>query len=218
MDLPQYSCKRCGAPISLRSGASIFAVCPYCSTAHVRSDLSLEEVGKTAELLKDFSALQLGTRGYYLSPYGKGRRFELIGRVQVGWERGYWDEWYIIFEDNTYGWLAEAQGFYYVSFPIDVNKVEVGEEITIGEIISYDGIAYTISDFKEASIIYGAGELPFKAIGGEVYKSADAVSVDGGFMTISRQADMSREIYVGTVHSFTELNFEQLHALPGWSA
>jgi hypothetical protein len=205
------------APLSMRSGASVFAVCQFCSTAHVRNDIGVEEVGKSAELLKDFSALQLGSKGYYIFPNGDGRRFELIGRVRVGWERGYWDEWYVIFENNTYGWLAEAQGYYYVSFPVDPKSIDIGEELTVGQIISYDGKDFSVSDFKEASILFSAGELPFKAIGGETYKSADCIAVDGSFMTISRQENQEREVYVGTVHSFTELNFEFLHELEGWN-
>lgn len=217
MSTTEHLCKRCGAPLSMRSGASVFAVCKFCSTAHVRNDLEIEEVGKSAELLKDFSALQMGTKGYYIFPNGDGKRFELIGRVRVTWSNGYWDEWYVIFENNTYGWVAEAQGFYYVSFPIDAKAIDAGEELTVGQVISYEGKQYTLSDFKEATVLYSSGELPFKALGGEQYISADCIAADGGFMTVSRHENQSREVYVGTVHTFTELNFEFLHALEGWN-
>lgn len=216
MNTSGYSCKKCGAPISLRSGASVFAVCPYCQTAHVRSGLELEDIGQSATLVKDFSALQIGTRGRYIMPNGQSRRFELVGRLQVEWKRGYWDEWYIVFDDGSSGWLAEAQGLYYVSFPYDINQSSIGEEIKLGQIYEVNGVMYKALDFKEAEVTLSVGELPFKAVGGERYKSIDFVSSQGEFMTLARYSEGERDLFLGTVHNFTELSFENLHQLEGW--
>ena len=45
--------------------------------------------------------------------------YEITGRVQIQHEAGgIWDEWYVAFRDGKrWGWLAEAQGRYYLTFP-----------------------------------------------------------------------------------------------------
>ena len=45
-----------------------------------------------------------------------GVGFKLIGRVRVSYEEGSWNEWYALFQDGRPGWVAEAQGFFMVSF------------------------------------------------------------------------------------------------------
>ncbi len=106
-----FSCPACGGEVSFQSVASIFSVCPYCRMMLVRKDLNVETYGKMAELPPDTSVLQIGTSGKY-----QNKSFSLVGRVRQSWSDGFWNEWYALFDDTTEGWLAEAQGFYMMSF------------------------------------------------------------------------------------------------------
>ena len=99
------NCPSCGAEVTFQSAHTVFTVCKYCQSTLVRKDLKLEDLGKMAQLKDDPTPLQLGTSGKR-----KGE-FTLIGRVRVEWERGFWNEWYLRFDDGREGWLADAQGF-----------------------------------------------------------------------------------------------------------
>ena len=64
-----------------------------------------------AALLEDATPLQLGAEGVW-----RGTHFAVIGRLQVRWVGGSWNEWYCAFDDGRGGWLGEASGEYTVSF------------------------------------------------------------------------------------------------------
>ena len=77
-----------------------------------RTDRGLADLGKVAEIAESESPLKLGLKGEF-----KGNRFELTGRAQLKHEAGgYWDEWYATFSNGWVGWLAEAQGRFYLTF------------------------------------------------------------------------------------------------------
>ena len=111
-----------------------------------------------AELPPDLSPLQIGTRGEW-----KGRTFELLGRIRVEWAQGSWNEWYAAFSDGVAGWVAEAQGFYMVSFETkDRNIPQTPKEIPPGNFLRLAGRTWSITDIKTVRCRAGEGELPFR--------------------------------------------------------
>src|SRR6187401_3465574 len=109
--MPSAACPSCGATVEFQSVVSILSVCSYCQSTLIRHDLDLENIGKMARLKLDGSPLQLGVTGTFA-----GKRFRAIGRIQLQYERGVWNEWHLHFEDGRSGWLGEAQGLYTVTF------------------------------------------------------------------------------------------------------
>src|SRR6476660_8779808 len=105
------SCPGCGADITFQSSVSIMAVCEHCNSTLVRRDVDIEAVGKMATLQVDGSPLQLGAGGDY-----RGAAFTVVGRIQLRFDRGIWNEWHLLFSDGRSGWLGEAGGTYAVSF------------------------------------------------------------------------------------------------------
>src|SRR5579862_4256374 len=88
-------------------------VCAHCRSVVARGDRRVEDLGKVAALVDTDSPLQLGLRGKY-----HGMAFEITGRAQLGHSAGgVWDEWYLAFPNDQWGWLAEAQGRFYITFP-----------------------------------------------------------------------------------------------------
>ena len=121
MSVLKANCPSCGAPIEFTAGSTIVLVCPFCRSAVARTDRGLEDLGKVAEIADSESPLKLGLKGTY-----KDTRFELTGRAQNRHELGgYWDEWYATFSNGWVGWLAEAQGRFYLTFyqPIPAGTV-----------------------------------------------------------------------------------------------
>lgn len=87
------SCPNCGAAVDFRSAASPMAVCSYCHSTLLREGEALRRIGQSADLFDDHSPLQLGAAGRY-----QGAAFTLVGRLQVRYEGGTWNEWHALFD------------------------------------------------------------------------------------------------------------------------
>jgi hypothetical protein len=204
-------CASCGAPISFLSGASVFAVCKYCSSTQIRTGSDLATLGLMGELKEDFSVLQLGTQGR-----AESLKFDVAGRIRLKWERGVWDEWYLVLENGKDAWLAEAQGFYYFSKAIPNEKIQLTFPLSIGQKVVFENVTFDVKDYKKATCVYSEGELPFSGSVGENYDSYDLFNNNGDFLSVS-QVSGETLIYKGRVYSYQELSLYNLKMLDGWS-
>ena len=107
------NCPSCGAAVNFQSKASVFAVCSFCKSTLVRQDIDLKAIGKMSELQDDLTPFQVGTTGMFFQ-----EKFELVGRLKIPYQDGFWNEWYALFGDGKEAWLAEAQGFLGLCFPV----------------------------------------------------------------------------------------------------
>ncbi|MGB5011827.1 MAG: DUF4178 domain-containing protein, partial [Candidatus Dechloromonas phosphoritropha] len=163
------SCPSCGAPVVFKSAASIFAVCDYCQSTLVRHDQALEDIGKMAALVEDRSPLQLGAEGSYT-----GVHFALIGRIQIRYSQGYWNEWHLLFDDMRTGWLSEAGGEYVLTFVEHVQELLPRfEDLKIGQRFVLASQPWTVSNLENAECVAGQGELPFKVGAGYPVATVD---------------------------------------------
>ncbi len=163
------SCPSCGAPVVFKSAGSILAVCEYCQSTLVRHDTALEDIGKMAALAEDRSPLQLGAEGSY-----KGVHFALIGRIQIKYSQGYWNEWHLLFDDMRTGWLSEAGGEYMLTFVRQVQEaLPQFSELKIGQRFVLASQPWTVSNIENAECVAGEGELPFKVGAGYPVATVD---------------------------------------------
>jgi hypothetical protein len=81
-----------------------------------RKGANLEALGVVAELVPTSSPFRIGMTA---KPKAQGLKpFRIVGRLQLSTGEGTWDEWHVSFEDGRYGWLAEAQGTFWVTRPL----------------------------------------------------------------------------------------------------
>jgi hypothetical protein len=66
-----------------------------------------DRVFRRFTVLVDYSPIQLGTSGIC-----DGRAFTVIGRIQLRYADGNWNEWCLAFHDRGTGWLGDASGSY----------------------------------------------------------------------------------------------------------
>ena len=59
------NCQNCGAPVTFQWSSSVQAVCPYCKSILVRTDVDLKKVGEVADLPPDSSPFQINSEGVY---------------------------------------------------------------------------------------------------------------------------------------------------------
>ncbi len=135
----------------------------------MRHDQALEDIGKMAALVEDRSPLQIGAEGSY-----RGVHFALIGRIQIKYSQGIWNEWYLMFDDMRTGWLSEAGGEYVVSFIEHVQEVlPAFVDLKIGQRFVMASRPWTVSNIEQAECIAGQGELPFKVGAGYPLPAVD---------------------------------------------
>jgi hypothetical protein len=190
MSVLQANCPSCAGPIEFKAGSTIVLVCPFCRSAIARTDRSLEDLGKVAEVADSESPLRLGLKGSY-----KEVRFELTGRAQLRHELGgTWDEWYATFSNGWVGWLAEAQGRFYLTFyqpmPEGVTLpsfagLQLGQTMT--EIPSPAPLM--VQEKGRGTSAAADGEIPYKLTPGEQFEYADLAGKNNAFATIDYSLD-----------------------------
>ncbi|MBL8403103.1 MAG: DUF4178 domain-containing protein, partial [Dechloromonas sp.] len=198
------SCPSCGAPVLFKSASSIFAVCAYCQSTLVRHDQALEDIGKMAVLVEDRSPLQLGSEGQY-----KGVHFALIGRIQLKYNQGTWNEWHLLFDDMRTGWLSEAGGEYVLTFMEQVREpLPAFAALKIGQRLQVASRAWTVSNLENAECIAGQGELPFKVGAGYPLAAADLRN-ESHFATLD-YSETPPLLFVGEAVEFKSLRMANL--------
>jgi Zn finger protein HypA/HybF involved in hydrogenase expression len=181
----QANCPSCAAPIEFKSGSTIVLVCPFCRSAVARTDKNLEDLGKVADIVESESPLKIGLKGTF-----KGNRFELTGRAQLKHELGgFWDEWYATFSNGWVGWLAEAQGKFYLTFyqplPADV-KIPAFGTLQVGQTVSEipNTVPLVVTEKGTGTSIAADGEIPYKLVPNERSDYADLSGAGNAFGTI----------------------------------
>lgn len=151
-----------------------------------RRGVNLETIGQVAELVPTGSAFRVGATAH---PKTRGLRpFRVVGRLQLSFGQGTWDEWHVSFEDGTYAWLSEAAGQLHLMLPLPAPSGEPlpeWEALAPGQVLSARPYgAFTVTDRREATYVAAEGELPFDAPPGSTFRYADLSGADGSLATL----------------------------------
>ena len=211
MSQPQANCPSCGAPVQFRWSSAVQAVCPFCRSILVRSDLDLQKVGQVADLPPDPSPISLWTEGTY-----KGKHFQVLGRILYEWEGGGWNEWHIVFSDGSSGWLSDAQLQYAISFLVSVREpIPAAGQVFRGHQYPINGVNYEVSTTTRAKYKGVEGELPFPFYGKSDMLFADLRTPGREFGTID-YSEATPLLFLGEWVEFEELQFKNLKEFEGW--
>jgi hypothetical protein len=201
-------CPACGGLVEFHVASSLVTICEHCHSAIARGDKALEDVGKVADLVDSQSPLRLGLQGNY-----RGKNYEIVGRVQYQHPAGgVWDEWYMAFGGDRWGWLAEAQGRFYVTFEVPLrssinlpafDQLEAGQAYNLGKI----GVL-KVGERNEAAAASAEGEIPWLFKPRASVRFADLYGPHAQFATLD-YSDAEPRIYVGAEVSIDELGFSK---------
>jgi hypothetical protein len=204
-------CPSCGAKIPFETSISATAICAYCRTLVMRDDQAIKDLGKVGALLADGSPIQIGAEGRYGS-----ETFIVVGRLQMDYGQGVWNEWYLFFNDGKPGWLGEAQGLYALSFLAQVDgKLPLFKDIELEEKIAICGVPYVVRDKRRARYASAEGQLPFAPKLGVEVAFADLGSADSHFATLDYDA-YPPQVYLGHYVDFAQFEFKNLRSFEGW--
>ena len=182
-------CPSCAGPIEFKAGSSIVIICPFCRSAVARTDRGLEDLGKVAEIMDSESPLRVGLKGAW-----NNVNFELTGRAQLKHELGgYWDEWYATFSNGWVGWLAEAQGRFYLTFfqPLKDVTLPTFDGLQLGQTVPEipSKTPLMVQEKGTASYVAAEGEIPYKLVPNEKESYADLAGKDNAFATIDYSSE-----------------------------
>ncbi|HEV7889370.1 MAG TPA: DUF4178 domain-containing protein [Pyrinomonadaceae bacterium] len=201
----QANCPSCGAQVIFKTGSSVVVVCEFCRSVVARTDRGIEDAGKVADIAESGSPLDIGLRGVYL-----GVAFELTGRAQLQHAAGgFWDEWYAAFSDGRWGWLAEAQGRFYLTFQIQVPQPALlppFEQLQLGQPVYAIPAQQppVVAEKGTARSLAAEGEIPYLLTPGETYAYADLSGQSGAFGTLD-YGESPPLVFVGREVSLEEL-------------
>ncbi len=152
----QAACPNCGAPVEFASAASASAVCSFCRSTLVRDGESLRKIGTSAELFEDYSPLQLGSAGKYA-----GEPFTIVGRLQISYAEGSWNEWHALFDAGKSAWLSEDNGRFVISFDAELPEAAPpATALVLGQQQILAGQAFTVAALTQVTLAAAQGELP----------------------------------------------------------
>lgn len=164
----QLSCPACGVVVEAVSAHTRSLQCPHCGNWVYLSGGGWASAGSFEHALDAPSMLRVGRRGSLSEGRGESRDFVVAGRLRLSYPGGYWDEWWLEFEDSFHQWLEEDDGRYRLHNPITfsvpltaVKNTKVGGQLVANE------KHWLISERLEATLAGTEGALPVAVRPGE---------------------------------------------------
>ena len=189
------NCPACGAPVEFRASSSLVTICEFCHSAVGRGDKKPEDHGKVADVAELKSPLMLGMTGKY-----RDKNFDVVGRVQYRHPSGaMWNEWYLLFPGEVWGWLAEAQGRFYMTFEKRLKSsanITPFESVQLGEAFELMKGQLTVTEKATARVHSAEGEIPWEVRPDAEHRYADLRGDNGQFATLDYTSDPP-VVYVG---------------------
>ena len=211
MSAPAANCPNCGAPVTFRWSSAVQTTCEFCHSILVRTDVDLQKVGVVADLPADASPIQIGTEGAY-----QNKSFVVIGRILYEYAQGGWNEWHVVYNDGTNGWLSDAQLEYDLSWQRGLPAaLPAANEMTRGRRFQWDGKVYEVTSLTRAHYKGVQGELPFQYWDKTDLLFADLRTGSGEFGTID-YSENPPLLFLGRAVEFDDLHLKNLRDFEGW--
>jgi len=212
MSGPAANCPSCGAPVKFLWSSAVQTTCEFCHSILVRTDVDLKKVGEVADLPADASPIQIGTEGAY-----QNKSFVVVGRIIYEYEQGGWNEWHLVFNDGSSGWLADAQLEYDLSWISKPPTPLPGpDEIHQGQTFQWNSKSFLVTARTRAHYKGVQGELPFQYWDKSDVLFADLRTCTSDFGTID-YSDSTPLLFLGRAVDFDELHLKNLREFEGWT-
>jgi hypothetical protein len=212
MSGPTANCPSCGAPVKFLWSSAVQTTCESCHSILVRTDVDLKKVGEVADLPADASPIQIGTEGVY-----QNKSFVVVGRIIYEYEQGGWNEWHIVFNDGSSGWLADAQLEYDLSWASKPPApLPASDQIRQGQTYQWNGKTFAVASRTHAHYKGVQGELPFEYWDKSDVLFADLRTTNGDFGTID-YSEKPPLLFLGRAVEFDDLHLKNLREFEGWT-
>lgn len=206
------TCPNCSAPVEFAWASAVQTTCTHCRSVVVRHDVDLKAIGELSDIPENSSPIQIGVRGEV-----DGQAFQVVGRIAYEYDGGGWNEWHLVFADNTNGWLSDAQAEYaYSRLVVPTKPLPVAANVRVGDNYTYNGVALTVATVTVARYQGVEGELPFEYWGRDEITFADLRNAHGQFGTID-YSETPPLLFLGRFVEYDALKLRGVRQFPGWS-
>ncbi len=169
------SCPSCGVAVEGISAHTRSMECPHCSNWIYVSGSGWTSGGSFEHALDAPSMLRVGRSGV-LATDGRQRRFVVAGRLRISYLDGYWDEWWLEFDDGNHQWLEEDDGRYKLHTPVATDLQPAPcLEARVGGMLTIDGSNWFITEYIDAQLAGTEGSLPVVALPSEQVVCVDVM-------------------------------------------
>ena len=218
------NCPKCGKPVVFYGDFAMSSICTGCGTIVRRPGRDETIAGGAAEQLAKWpeppqigdlpqgdSPLEFGMKGHY-----QGHDFQIRGVVRLQHDAGgFWDEWYLLFDDGRWGWLAEVQQRLFLTFSIDLKgaaKIPAFNEIAwnSGSCLRAGDPPMKVAEKGNGRPVAARGEIPYDLEPQTDYRYADLSGPGGRFATID-YGDATPAVYYGKEVHLADLNLPHRH-------
>ncbi len=123
----------------------------------------------------------------------KGRTFGVLGRVRYEYADGFWDEWFLQFDNGQIGWVEEDEGELTLTYKTKLTSpVPPFEQIRVGSFIPLGGERMFVSEKGQGKVQGAQGEVtitvpPGRAVqyvNGNAAAKAIRLIIDEGGITL----------------------------------
>lgn len=203
--MQSVSCPSCGADVKFRSHAAVMAVCEFCRATLLKDAESVKNLGTMSAVLEDYSPIQVGSCGIH-----GGRDFTVLGRIQLRYAQGMWNEWYVLYGDGGNGWLGDSSGQFTMTAERSVREpLPAFDALRIAQPVSINGERFLPAEIRSAECIAGQGELPFRV--GEGWRIRVADLRNGvAFVTLDYTDGAVPKVYAGVAVTLDEMRCQLL--------
>lgn len=182
----ELSCPSCGVAIEGVSAHTRSLQCPHCANWVYLSNNGWASGGLFEHALDAPSMLRVGRTGTLQSNGSAPRRFVVAGRIRVSYTDGYWDEWWLEFDDAQHQWLEEDDGTYQLHSTTDYSlSAEQALAANVGSNLEINGASWFVTERLEAEVAGTEGSLPVATRPSEQIICVDAI---GGGTEVSIEA------------------------------
>ena len=170
----RLSCPSCGNQIELITRSPQIVVCPACNSTSELENSAFKLLGKFALLTESLSRLNLGKEFKY-----DNKTYLPVGRVRYDYGKGYWDEWYVRCDNNTYSWISEDEGDIVIETLVEPTPKEIPGyyNIQLDTFLKIGLNKYLVAEKGRCKMVGCEGELPFKIIPGDQYDYVDLLGI-----------------------------------------
>lgn len=155
------SCPSCGMAVEGVSAHTRSLQCGSCANWIYLSNNGWADGGAFEHALDAPSILHLGRSGALMSAGNPDRSFVVAGRIRVSYPSGFWDEWWLEFEDGQHHWLEESDGSYELHSAIELSPdPDQTLAAKVGSNLKIQGQDWFVTERLDAQVAGTEGSLP----------------------------------------------------------
>lgn len=175
MQPSRFNCPQCGDKLAPQFRHSKLIVCQSCNSTIFLEDDAVRLAGKESALIPMMSLLKLNVPFEYQT-----KTYLPVGHVRYRYDRGYWDEWWVIGNNGAGIWVSVDEGDFAFEKKVKLKEDIRFESLKLGQRIG----SWQVTELDRAHCEGFEGELPEIIKVGDTFDYAHLSGPKDALMTL----------------------------------